>query len=44
MWWRKTKNKDLIENLENLKFRIKDNNRPRLAWENTFLKIIMQNL
>ncbi len=44
IWWRKTRNKDLIGKLENLKFRIKDNNRPRIAWENTFLKIIMQDL
>ena len=44
IWWRKTKNIDLLKNLENLKFYLKKNNQPRLAWEITFLKIWMENI
>ena len=44
VWWRKTKNIDLIEKLENLKFYLKKNIHPRLAWEITFLKISMMGI
>ena len=43
-WWRKTKNIDLIKNLENLKYLLRKNIQPRLAWEITFLKISMENI
>ena len=39
IWWRKTKNVDLIKKLENLKFYLRRNVHPRLAWEITFLEI-----
>jgi len=39
IWWRKTKNIGLIKKLENLKFLLRKNIQPRLAWEITFLKI-----
>ena len=38
-WWRKTKNVDLVKKLEKLKFHIRKNIQPRLAWEITLLKI-----
>ena len=44
IWWRKTKNIDLIKKLENLKFHIKRNIQPKLAWEICFLKILMNDL
>ena len=44
IWWRKTKNIHLIKKLENLKFHLRKNIQPRLAWEITFLKISMENL
>ena len=44
IWWRKTKNIELIKKLENLKSYLKKNIQPRLAWEITFLKISMENL
>jgi DNA polymerase-3 subunit delta' len=44
IWWRKTKNIDLIKKLENLKFHLRKNIQPRLAWEITFLKISMENI
>ena len=44
IWWRKTKNINLIKKLENLKFHLKKNTQPRLAWEITFLKISMELL
>ena len=44
IWWRKTKNFELIKKLENLKSNLKKNIQPRLAWEITFLKISMENL
>ena len=43
IWWRKTKNIDLIKKLENLKNYLK-NIQPRLAWEITLLKISMEDL
>jgi len=42
IWWRKTKNIDLIKKLENLKSLLRQNIKPRLAWEVTFLKISIQ--
>ncbi len=42
IWWRKTKNSDLIKKLEKLKFFLRKNIQPRLAWEITFLKISMK--
>jgi DNA polymerase-3 subunit delta' len=44
IWWRKTKNINLIKKLENLKFHLKNNIQPRLAWEITFLKISMEDI
>ena len=41
IWWRKTKNIDLVKKLENLKFYLSKNIQPRLVWEITFLKISM---
>jgi len=43
-WWRKTKKIDLVKKLENLKYLLKKNIQPRLAWEIAFLKISMENL
>ncbi len=44
IWWRKKKNIYLIKKLENLKFHIRKNVQPRLAWEVTLLKISMENI
>jgi len=44
IWWRKTKNIGLIKKLENLKYLLRKNIQPRLAWEITFLKISMENI
>ncbi|MBO8220200.1 DNA polymerase III subunit delta' [Prochlorococcus marinus] len=44
MWWRKTKNISLVKKLENLKYLLRKNIQPRLAWEVTFLKISMENI
>ena len=44
IWWRKTKNVDLIKKLENLKSLLRQNIQPRLAWEVTFLKISIQHI
>ena len=44
IWWRKTKNNDLIKKLENLKFYLRKNIHPRLAWEITFLKISIEDI
>jgi len=41
IWWNKTKNVGLAKKLENLKFLLRKNIQPRLAWEITFLKISM---
>tara|TARA_A100001035_G_scaffold248822_1_gene219143 strand:- start:117 stop:1079 length:963 start_codon:yes stop_codon:yes gene_type:complete len=41
IWWRKTKDIDLIKKLENLKINLRQKVQPRLAWEITFLKISM---
>jgi len=42
-WWRKTKKISLVEKLENLKLNLRKNIQPRLAWEITFLKILMED-
>jgi len=44
IWWRKTKNTRLVKKLENLKFLIKNNIQPKLAWEITLLKISMEDI
>ena len=44
IWWRKTKDSNLIRKLENLKLLIKNNVQPRLAWEVTLFRITNQNL
>ena len=44
VWWRKIKNIDVIEELENLKIYLRKNVNPRLTWEITFLKISMMNI
>ena len=43
-WWRKTKNFDLVKKLEDLKFNLKKNIQPRLSWEITFLKILIEDI
>ena len=44
MWWRKTKNINLLKKLESLKFYLRKNIQPRLAWEITFLKISNEDI
>jgi DNA polymerase-3 subunit delta' len=44
IWWRKTKNISLVKKLENLKYLLRKNIHPRLAWEVTFLKISMEDI
>jgi len=44
IWWRKTKNISLVKKLENLKYFLRKNIQPRLAWEITFLKISMEDI
>jgi len=44
IWWRKTKNIALVKKLEKLKFYLRKNIQPRLAWEITFLKILMEDI
>ncbi len=44
IWWRKTKNINLIKKLENLKYLLRKNIQPRLAWEITFLKILIEDI
>ena len=39
IWWKKTKNISLVKKLENLKYLLRKNIQPRLAWEITLLKI-----
>ncbi len=43
-WWRKTKNIGLVKKLENLKYLLRKNIQPRLAWEIAFLKISMEDI
>jgi len=44
IWWRKTKNIGLVKKLENLKYLLRKNIQPRLAWEITFLKILTEDI
>jgi len=44
IWWRNTKSIDLVKKLENLKFHLRENIQPRLAWEITFLKILIEDI
>ena len=44
IWWRKTKNINLVKKLEKLKFHLRKNIQPRLALEITFLKISMEDI
>ena len=44
IWWRNTKNIGLVKKLENLKYLLRKNIQPRLAWEITFLKISMEDI
>ena len=44
IWWRKTKNMNLIKKLEILKSNISKKIQPRLAWEITLLKISMEDI
>ena len=44
IWWKKTKNIGLVKKLENLKYLLRKNIQPRLAWEITFLKISMEDI
>ena len=44
IWWRNIKNIYLAKKLEKLKSYLKKNIQPRLAWEITFLKILMKNI
>jgi len=43
IWWRKTKKINLVKKLENLKYLLRKNIQPRLAWEIAFLKISIEN-
>ncbi len=44
IWWRKTRNINVIKKLENLKFRLRQNIQPRLSWEITFMKISIEDI
>ena len=44
IWWRKTKNVDQVKKLEKLKYHLRKNIQPRLAWETTFLKIAVKEI
>ena len=44
IWWRKTKNINVLKKLENLKSHLRKKIQPRLAWEITLLKISMEDL
>ena len=44
IWWRKTKNISTVKKLENLKYLLRKNIQPRVAWEITFLKISMGDI
>ncbi len=44
IWWKKTKNINLVKKLENLKYLLRNNIKPRVAWEITFLKISMEDI
>jgi len=42
IWWRRTKKISLVKKLENLKYLLRKNIQPRLAWEITLLKISIE--
>jgi len=44
IWWRKTKNIGSVKKLENLKYLLRKNIQPRLAWEIAFLKISIEDI
>ena len=44
IWWRKTNNIGLVKKLENLKYLLRKNVQPRVAWEIAFLKISMEDI
>ncbi len=44
IWWRNTKNISLVKKLENLKYLLRKNIQPRLAWEITLLKISIDDV
>ncbi|MBO8227427.1 DNA polymerase III subunit delta' [Prochlorococcus marinus XMU1414] len=44
IWWRKTKNIGLVKKLEDLKYLLRKNIQPRLAWEIAFLKISIEDI
>ena len=44
IWWRNTKNVDVVKKIENLKLKLRKNIQPRLAWEITFLKISIEDM
>ncbi len=44
IWWRKTKNIGLVKKLEDLKYLLRKNIQPRLAWEIAFLKISLEDI
>ena len=44
IWWRKTKNVELVKQLEKLKFYLRKNIQTRLAWEITLLKISIADI
>ncbi len=44
IWWRNTKDINLVKKLENLKYLLRKNIQPRLAWEVTFLKISIEDI
>ncbi len=43
IWWRKTKSIGLVKKLENLKYLLRKNIQPRVAWEVAFLKISIED-
>jgi len=44
IWWRETKKIGLVKKLEKLKFLIRKNIQPRVAWEITLLRISMEDI
>ncbi len=44
VWWRKTKKAGITKKLENLKFHLRSNIQPRLAWEVTLLRISIEEI
>jgi len=44
IWWRKTRSISLVKKLENLKYLLRKNIQPKLAWEIAFLKISMEDI